>query len=533
MKKIIPSVIFSFLFLALRVSAIDVVELPMDKSNKVVIQLQFRNGSICDPAGKEGLTYLTAQLITEGGTQNLTREQINDRIYPWAAQYYSSCDKEVTNFIFQVPKDFVDPFYDIVRGLVLTPSFTEEDFKRVKSNQQNYVDQVVRSSSDEEYGKKALEDMLFRGTNYQYLVQGTSASIKSITLDDVKSHYRNFFTRNNVTIGMAGGYSPAFLKRVQGDMALLSAVQPALPKPGKAALPDGMQVEIVSKENALGSAISAGFPMDITRASDDFAALMVANSWLGEHRKSYSRLYQKIREARSMNYGDYTYIEWYENGGGNMLPPFGTPRSSNYFSIWIRPVQTAKGLQGQYPELASISIGHAHYALRMALREMDLLLKNGMSQEAFESTRNFLRSYMKLYVQTPASQLGYLMDSKFYGRKNYITEMDALLAKLTVDDVNKAMRKYWQTKNLDIVVITDQSEAGPLAESLKSNSPSPMSYSNTLKGALSQDILDEDKQVEAYPMPVKSVTIVKSDDTFRSVSRADGSDKKGTIKMQK
>ena len=39
----------------------------------------------------------------------------------------------------------------------------------------------------------------------------------------------------------------------------------------------------------------------------DVAALMVANSWLGEHRKSYSRLYQKIREARSMNYGDYSY----------------------------------------------------------------------------------------------------------------------------------------------------------------------------------------------------------------------------------
>jgi zinc protease len=55
--------------------------------------------------------------------------------------------------------------------------------------------------------------------------------------------------------------------------------------------------------------------MDITRAKDDFAALMVANSWLGEHRKSYSQLYKKIREARSMNYGDYTYIEWYDNGG--------------------------------------------------------------------------------------------------------------------------------------------------------------------------------------------------------------------------
>ena len=141
---------------------------------------------------------------------------------------------------------------------------------------------------------------------------------------------------------------------------------------------------------------------------------------------------------------------------------------------------------------------------------------------------------MKLYVQTPAQQLGYLMDAKFYGRKDYIKEMDALLSNLTVDDVNKAMRKYWQTKNLAIVVITDQSEAQPLATSLEKNQPSPMSYSNVLKGALSQDILDEDKQVENYPIPVKSVRIIKSDDTFRSVSNsANKGGDKGIIKMQK
>src|SRR6185436_8003600 len=116
----------------------------------------------------------------------------------------------------------------------------------------------------------------------------------------------------------------------------------------------------------------------------------------------------------SMNYGDYTYIEWYENGGGNMLPPFGTPRSLNYFSIWIRPVQTAKGLKGQYKELSDIKIGHAHFALRMALREMDEMITKGMSKEDFENTRDFLKSYTKLYIETPAKQLGYLMDSRFY-----------------------------------------------------------------------------------------------------------------------
>ena len=123
---------------------------------------------------------------------------------------------------------------------------------------------------------------------------------------------------------------------------------------------------------------------------------------------------------------------------------------------------------------------------------------------------------MKLYVQSPERQLGFLMDSHFYGRKDYIMEMDKLLAALTLADVNNAIKKYWQTKNMDIVIITDKSEAEPLAKSLKDNDPSPMSYSNSLKSALSKDILEEDKTVEKYPMPVKNVTVVNSDDTFRS-----------------
>jgi zinc protease len=279
-------------------------------------------------------------------------------------------------------------------------------------------------------------------------------------------------------------------------------------------MPSGINVDIISKPGALGSAISAGFPISITRANDEFAALMVANSWLGEHRKSYSRLYQKIREARSMNYGDYTYIEWYENGGANMLPAPGTPRSLNYFSIWLRPVQTAAGLKRQYPELSDIKAGHAQFALRMALREMNELIKNGMTKENFEATRDFLKSYSKLYIESPSRRLGYLMDSRFYNRTDWISELDGLLSKLTVEDVNNAMKKYWQTNNMEVVIITDNSEANALAEGLRNNSPSPMSYSNTLKSSLPESILSEDSVVATYPLPVKSVKIIDSKDTF-------------------
>ncbi len=516
MKSLLQTVATLLLFsFATQSQAIEVVELKLDNSSKVVFKIRFNNGSISDPAGKQGLTYATASLMAQGGAGGMSFADIQDMLMPWSASYFVAVDKQVTTFTFQVPVDFIDDFYPLLRNVLLAPNFDEHDFSRVMKGQQNYLDQVVRASSDEDYSKFALEHLLFRGSNMQHLVQGTSAAVKSISLDDIKSHYQKVFIRNNVMLGIAGNYSLALLKQLKSDLQGLPDTPYEPVTPAKARKADGIEVEIIAKDGAFGSAIFTGAPLPITRADDEFAALMIANSWMGEHRKSYSRLYQKIRQARSMNYGDYSYIEWYSAGGRNQLPPSGVPRASNYWSVWIRPVQIATQLKAQYPELADISIGHAHFALRMAVREFDQLIKNGLSQEDFASTRTFLRSYSKLYAQSPAQQLGWLMDSRFYGRKDYLAELDSLLQKTTLEDVNTALRKYWQTDNMFVTIVTDKSEAQPLADSLINNTASPMTYSTLVKTGLAPEILAEDEEVAVYPLNVRKVTIVPSADTFK------------------
>src|SRR6187200_2532638 len=179
MKKryIIPAAAFCLLVLA--TSAQEVVELKQPSSNKIVVKLMFRNGSISDPSGKEGLTDITTSLIADGGTTKMTKSQIDDALYPWSASIGASVDKEVSIFTFQCPAAYMNDFYPIMIDVITSPAFSNEDFDRIKSNQQNYVDEVIRSSSDEEYSKKALEDFLFRGTPYQHMVQGTSAGVNS------------------------------------------------------------------------------------------------------------------------------------------------------------------------------------------------------------------------------------------------------------------------------------------------------------------------------------------------------------------
>jgi len=516
MKKLQSILLGSLLVLTGIVPLIaqDVVELKLPESNKIIVKLMFINGSSTDPQGEEGLCNLTAHLIARGGTENMSKSDIDKFIYPMAASYDVSVDKEATTFTFMWPVDFADKFYPVLRDLMLHPAFDTSDFERVKISQLNSVTRSIRNSSDENYSKMVLENFLFANTPYQHMVSGTEAGVNTITLEDAINHYKTFFTRNNLLIGIAGNYSEDFLNRLKTDMDLLPDTKPALPEIKNPPMPDGINVKIVAKDDAFGSAIYMGFPIDITRSNDDFAALMIANSYLGEHRKSYGVLYNKIRETRSMNYGDYSYIEWYPNGSQNMLPVSAYPRHANYFSIWIRPVQIASGLRQQYPELSDLKLGHAHFAIRMALYQLKKLIDEGMSKEDFEITRDFMRSYMNLYIKTPDQRLGYLMDSRFYGRKDFIAEMNKAMKKLSVDDVNKAIKKYLQFGNMDIAIITTPEEAAALKPALLNNDPSPMSYSNVVKEGLSDEILAEDKIVQNFKLPVRSVDIIPTNQTF-------------------
>ncbi|MBR9997579.1 MAG: insulinase family protein [Cyclobacteriaceae bacterium] len=513
MKNFIKVFVLPFMLLN-QAAGQDLVELKKENANTLVLKYMFNAGSMMDPAGKEGLTQLTASLMIGGGTETYSISEINNLLYPMAGQYAQSVDKEVTVFSFVVHADFTHEFYDIIRGMIFQPAFDEKDFKRIRSNQLNYVEQIIKASSDEDYSKMALEDLLYRGTRYQHMVAGTLSGIQNITIEDIREHYRTFFTRDNLLLGVAGKFGVDFKTRVVNEAGQLPALSVSLPEPPEVDMPDGFQVEIIRKDNTLGSALFTGFPIGVTRADDEFAALMIANSWLGEHRKSYGQLYEKIRDIRSMNYGNYSYIEWYQNGGSNQLPPPHVPRQSNYFSIWIRPVQIAEQLKMQYPELEDIRVGHAHFALRMAVRELDMLIRHGITEEEFKLTRQFLRSYIKLYIQTPSRELGFLMDSRFYGRNDYISELDQLLADLTAEDVNAAVRKYLQVENMFVSIITDNSEAQALAEHLKSNTPSPMSYSNLIMEGLPEEVIQEDKTVANYPLNIKSVKIIESGETF-------------------
>ncbi|MDQ3652763.1 MAG: insulinase family protein [Acidobacteriota bacterium] len=465
-----------------------------NRSPLVSFRILLMTGAASDPKGKEGVAALTAAMLAEGGTRALTKQQIDDAMYPMASSFGAQVDKEMTVFNGTTHIENLDRYYALVSQMLLDPGFREDDFARLKTNAINFLKVSLREGNDEELGKEYLYNIIYAGHPYGHHNMGTLSSLERLTLDDVRAFYRDNYTRANMVLGLAGGYPTDFAKKIETDFAKLPVGKEAKARYEQPKVDAGMRVEIVARETR-ATAISMGFPISVTRASKDWPALAVAASYLGQHRSSNSHLYQRLREARGLNYGDYAYIEYFPRGMFQFTPDPNLGRSSQIFQIWIRPVE---------PQ-------NAHFALRAALYEYDKLVRDGMSKETFEATREFLGKYSNILTQTQGAQLGYALDSRYYGITDYNSYLREQLTKLTLEDVNRAIREHLKSDRMRIVMITK--DAPSLRNALLANEPSPITYNSPKP----KEITDEDKVIQSYKIDLKpeAVTVVSVERIFQ------------------
>ena len=451
-----------------------------DQSPLATLRVVFRAGSASDPKGKEGLAALTAAMLAEGGTQRLTYDQVVDALYPMAAKISHQTDKEMTTFSADTHVDNLDAFYAVFREILLEPGWRAEDLKRLKDQTINALRVNLRASNDEELGKEVLYNVIYAGHPYGHYNLGTVSALQSIAMDDLKAYWKTNYTRANLTVGLAGGYPGTFADRVKKDFESLPAgkrTPDKRPAPRKVV---GLNLHLVDKATR-SVAYSFGFPIEVKRGHPDYLALLVAQSFLGSHRNSSGLLFQHMRESRGLNYGDYAYIEYFPNGMFQFEPEPNLARPQQIFQIWIRPVE----------------LPTAHFALRLAFHEVEKFIKNGLTPAEFEQARNFVSKNVNLLTKTKRAELGYAIDSAYYGIPDYNRYVNDGLKKLTVEDLNRAVKKHLQLNNVQVVAISPDAES--LKKKLLANEPSPMKYAS----AKSQELLDEDKLVEKRVLPFK------------------------------
>jgi zinc protease len=238
---------------------------------------------------------------------------------------------------------------------------------------------------------------------------------------------------------------------------------------------------VIDKPEAQSVAISMGMPLAVTRSHADYPALMLVAAYFGQHRTFAGRLMQRLRGDRGLNYGDYAYAEHFMQDGRTRFPAPNVARHQQYFSMWLRPVPPDK----------------AHFAVRMAVRELEQLVSQGISAEDFVRIQGFAERYFALFAQTEQERLGNLLDDAFYGVKG--PHLDVLCKRihaLTRDEVNAAIKRHLHPEQLQIALVA--ARAGELADAIVAAGPSPISY----PAEKPAEVLAEDELIQVHPVGV-------------------------------
>ena len=463
---------------------VQLLTLPASGKPMVTIALRFHGGAADDPPGKAGITALAARVMSEGGTQALDSKALLLALFPLAASVDARVDKELTTFWSTVHKDNLDKLLPILIDVVAHPRWDPREFTRLRDAAVNDVDKRLRQGDDENLGKESLGESIYRAHPYGHLTQGHVSDLRGLTLEEVKAHSAKVFSIDRLTVGVSGGYPADLPDRVAsalGDLAKSAAEPAAIPqqKPQK---PRYLLVE----KQADSTAISCGFPWSLSHGDPDWPAMSVARSAFGEHRQFNGRLMQRLRELRGLNYGDYAYIEHFQQAGGNAATAqLGRARHQQDFSIWLRPVQNENRL----------------FALRAALYEVQRSLGDEpFAAEEVEQTKGFLDGYLLLFDQTDERKLLYALDDDFLGIPGFLQKWRAALREITADQVNAAWRKWMKPEALQCAL------AGPgmgeVKRVLLSNAETPMHYQKDAQGNVPEKppaLLESDRAVNRTP----------------------------------
>lgn len=472
------------------------VERHSDASPLVDVAFVFRAGAAFDPPGKKGLAQLTALMLTDGGSADRGIDQINDALYPMAAGFDAQVDKEMVRLAGTVHRDNLEAWYALAAEQLLTPGWREDDFRRLQTQLVNAIVTDLVANNDEELGKEALYQFI-HGADHPYgtLTLGRVEDVQALTLDDVRAFHAAHYNPANLTVGLAGGYPPEFVGRLRRDLARLPAGEPAAVRPGASPPITGHEALILEKAT-MAHAVSFGFPITLRRGDPDWAALWLATQWLGQHRSQNAHLFDRIREQRGMNYGNYAYVEYFPRGMYLTQPDPNLFRQQQIFQVWLRP------LTGN---------NEAHFATRVAMFELDKLIENGLTEAQFEATRAFLVKWVAQLVSAQSALLGYAVDGDWYGIPDFPAYVRGELARLTLADVNRVIREQFSTHNVRFVFVTP--DGADLKRRLVGNEPSPMTYNSPKPEAL----LAEDAVIEALPLKftADSVRVVPAESVFR------------------
>ncbi|MFC5411069.1 M16 family metallopeptidase [Larkinella bovis] len=273
-----------------------------DEVPEVTLLFSVKGGhtlSAKDPS-KAGIAQLTAALMNEA-TQNFSNEEINAKLEKLGSsiQIYASTE-DIQVSVSSMTKN-LDATLALVEEKMFRPRFAPEDFERLKKQQIELI--ANQSTQPVVIANKAYNKLLYGHDNIRAVpTSGTTKTVESLTLDDVKTFYQQNFSPSVTNLVVVGDVEKTALLPKLDFLKKWAAKPVELPKPTLAKKVDKTRIYLIDKDKAPQSEIRIGYLTDIPfDATGEYYRAGLANYILGG--AFNSRINMNLREDKGWTYG--------------------------------------------------------------------------------------------------------------------------------------------------------------------------------------------------------------------------------------
>jgi len=382
--------------------------------------LLVRRGSSADPAGREGLSAITADMLDEGvGSRSAI--DIHQELSRLGAQLDTDVGSDAMLLGLTTLSRFTARALALLAEIAVSPALREDDFLRVRQQRLNRLIQLRDMPGA--LAERAFAKLLYGDSPYGHTPLGNEASLRAVTIDDVRAFHTQALRPEDTTLVAVGDCDHETIRSLAaqafGGWAAGGDAVPALSD----VVRQPPRLNIVPRPGAAQSELRIGH-VGVARSTPDYHALVAANMVLGG--QYVSRINLNLRQERGITYGARSAFEFRRSAGPFVL------------SVSVDKASTALAVSESIREIAEIRGARPVSADELAVGVAALTRGYAKNFETFDQ------------VARAVAQLSLFdLPDSFYSE--FVPRIEAL----TPADVSSAAARYLDPSRLTTVIVGD------------------------------------------------------------------------------
>jgi zinc protease len=373
----------------------------------VTINLAVHAGSICDPAGREGVTWLMSRVM-DRGTSRQTAADIAEALDARGIALNVNVTRHLLSLVCTCLSEAFEAVLLLLGEILMEPSFPGPEI----ATRQGEVVTAIRQDDDSPAVRatEALMALLYPGGHpYGRRTKGSVEIVEGLTRPSLLSLHESRFAPSELTAVIVGDVEAGRVRdvaaRVFGGWAHPAPGPIPLQSPTAAA---GRRRHVIPMMNKAQADIAYGFTT-IRRADPAYDAFRLMNNVLGQYALG-GRLGDRIRERQGMAY-------------------------------YVSSAFDANAIEGPLVIRAGVSPANVDRAVASIDEELSRLVADGITAKELDDSRRYLIGSMPRALETNAGIATFLQQAEFFGLGlDYDLRVPDLLRAVTLDAANAAAR---------------------------------------------------------------------------------------------